>query len=100
NWHLADALLQASAFAVGATSTGTTSTTGGVITVTPSGQVPGEGLGCQAIVGYVTVPPCVFAPNGMTNATFLTPNAAGTAVTPHFLSPFLYSDFILNNTFK
>src|SRR6266446_5210162 len=33
NWHLADALLQASAFAVQATSTGTTSTTGGVITV-------------------------------------------------------------------
>src|SRR5712692_1230939 len=34
NWHLADALLQASAFAVQATSTGTTSTTGGVITTT------------------------------------------------------------------
>jgi len=100
NWHLADALLQASAFAVQATSTGTTSTTGGVITVTPSGQVPGEGPGCQAIVGYVTVPPCAFAPNGMTNATFVTPNAAGTSVTPHFLSHFLYSDFILNNTFK
>jgi len=100
NWHLADQLLQASAFAVQATSTGTTSTTGGVITVTPSGQVPGEGPGCQAIVGYVTVPPCVWAPNGMTNATFVTTNAAGTSVTPHFLSHFLYSDFILNNTFK
>jgi hypothetical protein len=100
NWHLADALLQASAFAVQATSTGTTSTTGGVITVTPSGQVPGEGPGCQAIVGYVTVPPCVFAPNGMTNATFVTTNKAGTSVTPHFWSHFLYSDFILNNTFK
>jgi hypothetical protein len=100
NWHLADALLQASAFAVQATSTGTTSTTGGVITVTPSGQVPGEGPGCQAIVGYVTVSPCVFAPNGMTNATFVTTNKAGTSVTPHFLSHFLYSDFILNNTFK
>jgi hypothetical protein len=100
NWHLADALLQASAFAVQATSTGTTSTTGGVITVTPSGPVPGEGPGCQAIVGYVTVPPCVFAPNGMTNATFVTTNAAGTSVTPHFLSHFLYSDIILNNTFK
>jgi hypothetical protein len=100
NWHLADALLQASAFAVQATSTGTTSTTGGVITVTPSGQVPGEGPGCQAIASYVTVPPCVFAPNGMTNATFVTTNAAGTSVTPHFLSHFLYSDIILNNTFK
>jgi hypothetical protein len=100
NWHLVDALLQASAFAVQATSTGTTSTTGGVITVTPSGQVPGEGPGCQAIAGYVTVPPCVFAPNGMTNATFVTTNAAGTSVTPHFLSHFLYSDIILNNTFK
>jgi len=100
NWHLADQLLQASAFAVQATSTGTTSTTGGVITVTPSGQVPGEGPGCQAIASYVTVPPCVFAPNGMTNATFVTTNAAGTSVTPHFLSHFLYSDIILNNTFK
>ncbi len=100
NWHLADALLQASAFAVQATSTGTTSTTGGVITTTGSGQTPGEGPGCQPIFGYDTVPPCVFAPNGMTNATFTTVNSAGTAVTPHFLSHFLYSDVILNNQFK
>jgi len=100
NWHLADALLQASAFAVQATSTGTTSTTGGVITATGSGQTPGEGPGCQPIFGFDTVPPCVFAPNGMTNATFTTVNSAGTAVTPHFLSHFLYSDVILNNQFK
>jgi Skp family chaperone for outer membrane proteins len=100
NWHLADALLQASSFAVQATSTGTTSTTGGVITTTGSGQTPGEGPGCQPIFGYDTVPPCVFAPNGMTNATFTTVNSAGTAVTPHFLSHFLYSDVILNNQFK
>ncbi len=100
NWHLADALLQASAFAVQATSTGTTSTTGGVITTTGSGQTPGEGPGCQPIFGFDTVPPCVFAPNGMTNATFTTVNSAGTAVTPHFLSHFLYSDVILNNQFK
>jgi Skp family chaperone for outer membrane proteins len=100
NWHLADALLQASAFVVQATSGGTTSTTGGVITTTGSGQLPGEGPGCQPIFGYDTVAPCVFAPNGMTNATFTTVNSAGTAVTPHFLSHFLYSDFILNNQFK
>ncbi len=100
NWHLADALLQASAFAVGAPSTGTTTTTGGVITTTGSGQTPGEGPGCQAIVGYDTVAPCVFAPNGMTNSTYVTTNSAGTTVTPHFLSKFLYSDFILNNLVK
>src|SRR5262249_17773797 len=69
NWHLADALLQASAFAVEATSGGTTTTTGGVITTTGTGQLPGEGPGCAAIQGYVTVAPCAFAANGMTNAT-------------------------------
>ena len=100
NWHLTDALLQASAFAVGATSGGTTSTTGGVITTTGTGQLPGEGPGCASIQGYVTVAPCAFAANGMTNATYLTTNSAGTSVTPHFLSKFLYSDLVLNNQIK
>src|SRR2546423_1038178 len=40
-------------------------------------------------------PPCAFAPNGFSNGTFV--DASGK---PHFLSPFLYSDFILNNQIK
>ncbi len=44
NWHLPDALLQASAFAVQATTTGSTSLT----TPVPSIPVPGEGPGCAA----------------------------------------------------
>jgi flagellar biosynthesis chaperone FliJ len=100
NWHLPDAILQATAFAVQATTGGSTSTTGGIITTTGTGQLPGEGPGCAAILGYPSVAPCAFAANGMTNGTFVTTNAAGTVLTPHFWSGFLYSDFILNNQFK
>ena len=86
-WNRPDALLQSSAFAVQATSTGATGTT-------PAGPfpVPGEGQGCQKVLNGPSFPPCPFAPNGMTNATFV--DASGKA---HFYSGFNYADFILNN---
>jgi hypothetical protein len=91
NWHLPDALLSASAFAVQATTTGT-GTTG-------TGTIPGEGPGCAAVWNGTKYTggfaPCPFAANGMTNATFVDANGVN-----HFLSGFLYSDFILNNQVK
>ena len=91
-WNRPDALLQESAFAVGATTTG----------FQPSGTpapspitgipVPGEGQGCAKGSGLPAFPPCVFAPNGMTNATYVDSNGV-----PHFYSGFNYVDFILNN---
>ena len=82
-WNSPDPILQASAFAVGATTT-----TGGL-------PVPGEGPGCAKGSGLPTVPPCVFSANGMTNATYT--DARGKA---HFYSQFLYADLILNNQIK
>jgi len=79
-WNNPDSILQASAFAVQATTT-----TGGL-------QVPGEGPGCGKGSGLPTAPPCAFAANGMTNATYNDPSGK-----PHFYSQFLYADFILNN---
>lgn len=98
NVHGADALLSASAFSVQATTTGVNSTN------TNNGNVPGEGPGCAAIQGVpsptgYSFPPCAFAANGMTNSTFVTVNSSGVP-TAHFLSKFLYSDFILNNQIK
>jgi hypothetical protein len=88
-----DAILAASAFAVGATTTGTAS--GGVTTFGPF-NVPGEGPGCASgITGTPKFPPCIFAPNGMTNATVI--DSSGKA---HFFSNFDINDFILNNTIK
>ena len=86
-WNRPDALLQSSAFAVQATTTGTGGTK-------PAGPfpVPGEGQGCQKVLNGPSFPPCPFAPNGMTNATFV--DATGKA---HFYSGFNYADFILNN---
>ena len=92
NWRNTDEILQASAFAVQATSTGTSSTAPVVVTGLP---VPGEGPGCSALSGLPTVPPCAFAPNGMTNATFI-----GADGKPHFASRFLYGDIIVNNQVK
>jgi hypothetical protein len=99
NWRYPDAILNASAFAVQAT------TGGGVFNIngTPTSlsfQVPGEGPGCQTPASAITdtkknVAPCTFSPNGMTNATFLDDHN-----NLHFLSGFLYADLILNNTFK
>lgn len=79
-WNNPDSILQASAFAVQATTT-----TGGL-------PVPGEGPGCSRGSGLPAVPPCAFAANGMTNATYNDPSGK-----PHFYSQFLYADFILNN---
>jgi Putative porin len=88
NWHGADALLSASAFNVQATTTGTGTTT--------AGTVPGEGPGCATVWNGTKYSggfaPCAFAANGMTNATFVDANGVN-----HFLSQYLYSDFILNN---
>ncbi len=82
-WNNPDSILQASAFSVQATTT-----TGGL-------PVPGEGPGCGKGSGLPTGPPCIFAGNGMTNATYNDPGGK-----PHFYSQFLYADFILNNQIK
>jgi Putative porin len=98
HWNNPDAILRASAFAVGATTTGGTITIPGTppVTIPVSFPVPGEGPGCAS--GSVIKPafaPCIFAPNGMSNAT--TVDASGK---PHFFSGFDLADFILNNTIK
>lgn len=85
HWNHPDALLQASAFAVGATTTGS-----GTI----SYPAPGEGPGCATNGNLPKFAPCAFAANGMTNGTFL--DASGKA---HFISGFDIADFILNNQF-
>ncbi len=89
HWNRPDAILQASAFAVAATATG--------IGTIGAGNVPGEGPGCAKGVPALlpSFPNCVFAPNGMTNAT--TVDASGKA---HFYSNFDIVDVILNNTIK
>ena len=92
-WNRPDAILQSSAFAVGATTTGGTVATTPPVTV--SFPVPGEGQGCAKGLNFPAFAPCVFAPNGMTNAT--TVDSKGV---PHFYSGFNYADFILNNQFK
>lgn len=84
HWNYPDALLQASAFEVAATTTGS-STVGSL-------PVPGEGQGCSAVGSLPKFAPCAFAPNGMTNATYL--DASGK---PHFYSGYDLLDFILNS---
>jgi Putative porin len=94
-WNRPDAILQSSAFAVGATTTGfqpTGTPTPPPVTGIP---VPGEGQGCAKGLNFPAFPPCVFAPNGMTNATFVDSKGV-----PHFYSGYNYADFILNNQFK
>jgi chemotaxis protein histidine kinase CheA len=86
NWRNVDAILNASAFAVQATTTGTGTTN--------NGNVPGEGPGCASGLNLPSFPPCVYGPQGFTNAT--TTDASGR----HFLSQFLYADFILSNQIK
>ncbi|HZR30920.1 MAG TPA: putative porin [Terriglobales bacterium] len=98
NWHLPDALLQASAFTVGATTTGSPSTGTPPPVGTPViGPLPitGPGPGCAGGSGLPSFPPCVFAPNGFTNATVV--DAKGV---PHFRSRFLYADALLNTQVK
>ena len=81
DWGFPDAILNASAFATQATTSGT-----------PPIQIPGEGPGCATGSGLPSVPPCAIASNGMTNATFV--DAKGQR---HFLSGFEYADLILNS---
>jgi Putative porin len=92
NWRNVDELLNASAFAVQATTTGTSSTAPVIVTGLP---VPGEGPGCSALSGLPTTAPCAFAPNGMTNSTFIGPDGKA-----HFASQFLYGDIVVNNQVK
>lgn len=89
-WNRPDAILQASAFATGATTTGLLPS--GSTTLVTGIPIPGEGQGCANGNGLPSIPPCVFAPNGITNATYVDSNGV-----PHFYSGFNYVDFILNN---
>jgi hypothetical protein len=94
-WNRPDAILQQSAFAVGATTTGYQPATpkGGTAPSPITGiPVPGEGQGCAKGLNFNSYPPCVFAPNGMTNATYVDSKGA-----VHFYSGYNYADFILNN---
>jgi hypothetical protein len=94
NWRRVDQLLQASAFAVQAPTTGSSSTTTPVPTIPTSGEGPGC-AGGSSVANLPKFAPCGFAPNGMTNATYT--DASGV---PHFQSDFIYSDLILNNQVK
>ena len=84
DWGFPDAILNASAFAPQATTSGS-----------PPIPIPGEGPGCATGSGLPSVPPCAIASNGMTNATFV--DAKGQR---HFLSGYEYADFILNSQLK
>jgi len=92
-WNRPDAILAATAFATGATTTGFLPSGG----TNPTTGIPigGEGPGCSKGNGFPSFPPCAFAANGMTNATFI--DAKGGL---HFASGFNYVDFILNNQIK
>jgi len=94
-WNRPDAILQQSAFATGATTTGyqPPTPTGGTAPPPVTGiPIPGEGQGCAKGTSFPTYPPCVFAPNGMTNATYVDSKGV-----PHFYSGYNYADFILPN---
>src|SRR5207245_8867837 len=65
----------------------------------PTLNVPGERPGCATLLAGPKFPPCVFAPNGMTNATFISLSSTGVPI-PHLFSGFNYADFILNNQIK
>ncbi len=84
DWGFPDAILNASAFATQATTSGN-----------PPIQIPGEGPGCASGSGLSSVPPCAIASNGMTNATFV--DAKGQR---HFLSGYEYADLIVNTQLK
>jgi len=89
-WNRPDALLSESAFTTGATSTGFLPA--GATKPVTGIPIPGEGQGCAKGNGFPSFPSCVFAPNGMTNATITDSNGV-----VHFYSEFNYVDFILNN---
>lgn len=101
NWRYPDAILNASFFATQATSTNNPFITfvdpaDGKTKLAPF-PIPGEGPGCQTpgSSGLQSSQACAFAPNGMTNSTYVDANGK-----LHFLSGFLYADLILNNQFK
>ncbi len=89
-WNRPDAILSSSAFGVGATTTGYLPS--GSTTPVTGIPVPGEGQGCASALNAPAFAPCVFAPNGMTNATYV--DSKGVL---HFYSGYNYADFILNN---
>ncbi len=89
-WNRPDAILEESAFAAAATSTGFLPS--GTTTPITGIPIPGEGQGCAKGLSFPAFPPCVFAPNGMTNATYVDSKGI-----PHFYSGYNYVDFILNN---
>lgn len=91
-WNRPDEILQASAFGVGATTTGFQPSGTPAPPLVTGIPVPGEGSGCAKGLNFPSFPPCVFAPNGMTNATYVDSKGI-----PHFYSGFNYIDFILNN---
>ena len=91
NFRNPESIFNASGFAVQATATPPG-------TATPVSGFPGEGPGCANGASQTAVSStvnCTFAPNGMTNATFI-----GGDGRVHFVSNFLYGDLILNNTIK
>lgn len=91
NFNRADAILNASAYQVGATTTGTTGT--GAIGPLP---VPGPGPGCATGNGLPNkFGPCAFGPQGVTNATYVDSKGV-----QHFYSGFLYSDLIIGGQIK
>src|SRR6184192_1542262 len=98
-WNRPDAILQASGFATQATTTGSDVPVVPPATGVPTLPVTGEGPGCATVLAGPKFPPCVFAPNGMTNATFISLSSTGVPI-PHFFSGFNYADFILNNQIK
>jgi len=104
NFLNTDAVLNASAFAVAAQTSGFIPSMAGATPVTF--PVPGEGsngscpnftnpLNSPNFSGISSVAPCAFAPNGLTNSTYIGPDGK-----PHFASHFMYGDLILNNHFK
>jgi len=106
NFRYQDALLNASAFQTGATTTGFSVTIPPNTTPTTVTNIPiyAEGPGCSTpkSSGLNNVPlpastfsACAYGPNGMTNSTYV-----DSSNVLHFLSKFLYADLILNNQFK
>jgi TolA-binding protein len=92
-WNRPDALLSESAFATQTATTGSAATTTApaVGPFPTPGENPSSG-GCAKGLNLPAYAPCAFAPNGMTNATYV--DAKGVA---HFYSGYNYADFILNN---
>ncbi|MGH9529211.1 MAG: putative porin [Terriglobales bacterium] len=92
-WNRPDAILQESAFATQATTTGVTGSTPS----TTFGPFPisGEGQGCAKGLNLPAYAPCALSPNGMTNATYV--DSSGL---PHFYSGYNYADFILDNQIR